>query len=76
MVLLCSFTVAGAEDVCGFWAGGWHRLHVQGKELVVVPNLVTGCKIWHLREKGTFYPKTAWANTVASLPDGASVCVH
>lgn len=60
-------------SMCGFWAGGWHRLHVQGKELVVVPNLVTGCKIWHLREKGSFYPKTAWANTVASLPDGAWV---
>ncbi|CAL8471421.1 g10963 [Coccomyxa elongata] len=55
--------------------GGWHRLHVQGEELVVVPNLVTGCKIWHLREKGSFYPKTAWANTVASLPDGAWVIV-
>lgn len=47
---------------------------MQGKEVVVVPNLVTGCKIWHLREKGSFYPKTAWANTIASLPDGAWVC--
>ncbi|EIE19755.1 TPR-like protein [Coccomyxa subellipsoidea C-169] len=53
--------------------GGWQRLSVGGRDVVVVPNLVTGCKIWHLREKGSFYPKTAWANTVASLPHGAWV---
>ncbi len=33
--------------------------------------LVTGCKVWHLRDEGVFYPKHAWLRTVAALPDGA-----
>ena len=44
---------------------------VGGQELLVVPQLVTGCKIWHLRPEGSFYPKSAWLAATGALPPGA-----
>jgi hypothetical protein len=46
---------------------------LRGEEVLVVPKLITGCKIWHLRREGSFYPKTSWCNTMASLPAGSEV---
>lgn len=57
----------------GACSGGWRALEVAGQARLVVPLLVTGCKLWHLREGGSFYPKTAWANALASIPDGSLV---
>ena len=45
-----------------------------GQELLVVPQLVTGCKIWHLRPEGSFYPKSAWLAATNALPHGAQAC--
>ena len=47
---------------------------VGGQELLVVPQLVTGCKIWHLRPEGSFYPKIAWLAATGVLPPGAKAC--
>ena len=46
-------------------------MDVCGQELLVVPQLVTGCKIWHLRPEGSFYPKSAWLAATGALPHGA-----
>lgn len=54
-------------------AGAWHHVRVRGRQRLLAPMLVTGCKVWHLREAGVFYPKHAWLHTVAALPDGAQV---
>ena len=45
---------------------------------MLVPQLVTGCKIWHMRPAGVFYPKHSFDNMVAKLPSGAQVrlCGH
>lgn len=48
-------------------------MEVHGRQTLVVPQLVTGCKIWHLRPEGSFYPKTAWCTAVNSLPEGSQV---
>lgn len=48
-------------------------MEVHGQEVLVVPQLVTGCKIWHLRPEGSFYPKSAWLTAVDALPAGSMV---
>ena len=48
-------------------------MEVAGQRVLVVPQLVTGCKIWHLRPEGSFYPKRAWRAAVDALPDGSKV---
>eukprot|EP01139_Manchomonas_bermudensis_P005484 Amastigsp_a175212_10.p3 type:complete len:185 gc:universal Amastigsp_a175212_10:560-6(-) len=49
---------------------GWH-----GAPRLLVPRLVTGLKVWHLRPSSRFYPKANFANVVATLPRGATVVV-
>jgi len=51
-------------------------MDVAGQKILVVPLLVTGCKIWHLRPEGSFYPKSAWRTAVDALPAGSQVQLH
>lgn len=37
------------------------------------PYLVTGIKIWHLREESTFYPKANFWNIIKTIPKGSIV---
>ena len=46
-------------------------MRLRGQQRLLAPLLVTGCKVWHLRDAGVFYPKHAWLRTIAALPDGA-----
>ena len=63
-------------DLCSN-AGAWHTLSFGGQERLLVPLLVTGCKIWHMRKAGCFFPKMAWLSTLDSLRDGSEVgCLH
>ena len=48
-------------------------MDVAGQRVLVVPQLVTGCKIWHLRPEGSFYPKSAWHAAMDALPGGSQV---
>ena len=48
-------------------------MEVGGQTTLVVPQLVTGCKIWHLRPEGSFYPKSAWHAAIDAIPDGSRV---
>ena len=56
-------------------AGAWRHVTLRGEQRLLRPLLVTGCKIWHMRPAGTFYPKVQLTNTLAAMPDGAQVCV-
>lgn len=40
---------------------------------VLVPNIVTGAKLWHLREQSKFYTKAAFWDKISSVPAGAPV---
>ena len=51
-------------------------MDVAGQKILVVPLLVTGCKIWHLRPEGSFYPKSAWRTAVDAVPEGSQVQLH
>eukprot|EP00931_Biecheleriopsis_adriatica_P068300 TRINITY_DN42275_c0_g1_i1.p1 TRINITY_DN42275_c0_g1~~TRINITY_DN42275_c0_g1_i1.p1 ORF type:complete len:905 (-),score=230.45 TRINITY_DN42275_c0_g1_i1:49-2763(-) len=57
----------------------WQTIDLPGKDgahatrHVLVPNVVTGVKIWHLRDKSAFYTKTAFWDRISSLPKGAPV---
>ena len=59
-----------------FWAcaGAWRHVTMQGQRRALVPALVTGCKIWHMRDAGVFFPKTSFLNTVEAIPEGSAVC--
>ena len=53
--------------------GAWNVVHLRGEARVLVPRLVTGLKIWHMRQAGIFYPKHSFLTTMSNLPDGAQV---
>lgn len=61
------------SEGCVLCAGAWRSMEVHGRQTLVVPQLVTGCKIWHLRPEGSFYPKAAWRTAVDGLPEGSQV---
>ena len=48
-------------------------MEVAGQKMLVVPQLGTGCKIWHLRPEGSFYPKSAWHAATDAIPDHSQV---
>eukprot|EP00899_Mesostigma_viride_P020166 jgi/Mesvir1/28150/Mv04715-RA.1 len=52
---------------------GWRSLSLRGQARRLVPVIVTGLKMWHLREESRFYPKMGFQNAMAALPDGAQV---
>lgn len=54
-------------------AGAWNIVHLRGQAYVLVPCLVTGLKIWHMRRAGIFYPKHSFLTTMANLPDSTQV---
>lgn len=72
----------GAPEGVVFFCGDSHALPPawQGLSLpapfghtMLVPALVTGLKVWHIREESSFYPKRNWEAVTAALPNGAPV---
>ncbi|KAF5830656.1 hypothetical protein DUNSADRAFT_14221 [Dunaliella salina] len=53
----------------------WRIVTLRGKPRLLLPLLVTGCKIWHLRPQSSFYPKIQFHNALAYIPDGSQVVV-
>ncbi|EOD30456.1 hypothetical protein EMIHUDRAFT_232788 [Emiliania huxleyi CCMP1516] len=51
----------------------WRVVRWRGQPRVLVPVLVTGLKLWHLRDGADFFPKANFEAAAASLPDGADV---
>jgi hypothetical protein len=47
-----------------------------GHSRLLVPQLVTGLKQWHLRNEGTFYPKANFHHTIEGIPSGSDVSHH
>ena len=54
-------------------APAWRTVAFRGETHLLVPRLVTGCKVWHLREKSEFFPKYNFEHAAKSMPDGAPV---
>jgi len=48
----------------------WHTL---GKDRLMEARLITGCKMWHLRPEGLFFPKVTFELAMESLPEGSDV---
>jgi len=51
----------------------WRTVTFRKQEHVLVPRLVTGCKIWHLREASDFFTKANFEAAMATIPDGSPV---
>lgn len=51
---------------------GWQTVTAAAPH-VFRPYLVTGIKIWHLRDESSFYPKANFWNIVKSIPKGSTV---
>jgi len=49
----------------------WQQLDVAGVPTVTINRLVTGLKIWHLRDEGRFFPKRNFEAVVKTIPEGA-----
>jgi len=54
-------------------APAWRTVTFRGKPHLLVPRLATGCKIWHLRDESSFFPKYNFDAAVRAIPDGAPV---
>ena len=51
----------------------WKVITIQGRKTMLVPALVTGIKLWHLRGESVFYPKKQFEAVTDSIPAGADV---
>ena len=54
-------------------ACAWRTVTYKGKPHLLVPRLVTGCKIWHMREASDFFTRANFDAAVAAIPSGAPV---
>ena len=54
-------------------APAWRTVRFKGEPHLLVPRLVTGCKVWHLREASDFFPKANFEAAVRAIPDGSPV---
>ena len=52
----------------------WRRLTIQNEEYVVVPVLITGIKVWHLRKDSQFYTKASFDISINTIENG-SPCI-
>jgi len=50
----------------------WRSINFKGKEYTTNPVLVTGLKIWHLRNESHFYTKRCYEKAVQKIPSGSS----
>lgn len=48
---------------------------LRGRLRLLHPLLVTGLKVWHLRETSSFYPKVQFWNTIGQVPEGSRIVV-
>merc|ERR1712159_897325 len=51
----------------------WQTINIQGKPTLIVNKLITGLKIWHLRDVCNFYTKKQFENAMRNVPRGADV---
>eukprot|EP01112_Ceratiomyxa_fruticulosa_P020635 TRINITY_DN7095_c0_g2_i1.p1 TRINITY_DN7095_c0_g2~~TRINITY_DN7095_c0_g2_i1.p1 ORF type:complete len:746 (-),score=166.86 TRINITY_DN7095_c0_g2_i1:30-2267(-) len=51
----------------------WHVISVKDEPRLLIPILVTGLKIWHLRPKSRFFPKINFLQAISSIPLNSDV---
>lgn len=51
----------------------WESMSLEGQMRRIVPLLITGCKIWHLRDDSNFHAKTNFYRALECIPKGATV---
>jgi tetratricopeptide (TPR) repeat protein len=51
----------------------WHSITLRGKPYLLVCGVVTGLKIWHLRESSDFYPKHLYHRITSAIPAASRV---
>ncbi|PNW82776.1 hypothetical protein CHLRE_06g293650v5 [Chlamydomonas reinhardtii] len=54
-------------------SAAWRLVTLRGERRLLRPQLVTGCKVWHLRPESVFYPKAQFEAAMRLLPPGAQV---
>ena len=52
---------------------GWDVIESEGKRCLIQPILVTGCKLWHLRDSSLIHAKVNFQEAFRSIPDGSTV---
>ncbi|XP_077987691.1 uncharacterized protein LOC144442265 isoform X2 [Glandiceps talaboti] len=51
----------------------WRTIEYKGSPHTIHPLLATGCKIWHLRPEGVFYPKESFFSMMKVVPKRSTV---
>ncbi|CAM6126427.1 unnamed protein product [Calypogeia fissa] len=54
-------------------SAAWRKVRLRSQNRLLVPMLVTGLKVWHLRPESQFYPKYAFENVMQSVADGSQL---
>ena len=75
---LASAPPADTIYVCGdshCMSAAWQviKLDSHPRPMLLVPKLVTGLKVWHMRPSCRFYPKRNYEAAIRSIPDGSNV---
>lgn len=52
----------------------WHNITIKNKQYLLIPKLVTGIKIYHLRHESSFYPKSNFYSMLSTIPSN-STCI-
>lgn len=52
---------------------GWDIIESEGKRCLIQPVLVTGCKLWHLRDSSLIHAKVNYQEALRFIPEGSTV---
>jgi len=52
---------------------GWDVIESEGKRCLIQPVLVTGCKLWHLRDSSRIHAKVNFQEALRFIPEGSTV---
>ncbi|GBG61368.1 hypothetical protein CBR_g20400 [Chara braunii] len=54
-------------------SAAWNTVVLRGEKRMLTPLLVTGLKVWHLRDESKFFPKLNFHKVMDGIPDGSQV---
>lgn len=51
----------------------WNLIEVESKPCLIQPLLITGCKLWHLRDASHIHVKVNYVEALDSIPEGSTL---
>ena len=52
---------------------GWDVIEIEHHHYMIQPVLITGCKLWHLRDGSLIHAKVNYQEALHTIPDGSTL---